>query len=129
MAFSRGLLALVGVIFVGFGVWGLIDPVAVCAMTGVQLPTPAALADGRAVYGGLTAGMGAFFVMAAVRASLLPAGLWSALIMVGGAGLGRALGAVVDGAGTAVVPPMLAELLIATLALIALVRLRRIQAG
>jgi hypothetical protein len=123
MAFSRGLLALVGVLFIGFGGWGLIDPVAVAAMTGVKLPTPVALADGRAIYGGLTLGMGVFFLFAATRADLVRAGLWSTLLMVGGAGAGRAVGGVVDGAGAGVLPPLFFEALIAAFALIALVLL------
>jgi hypothetical protein len=123
MVFSRGFLALVGIVFVAFGVWGLIDPVAVCALSDVKLPTATALADGRAVYGGLTLGMGVFFLLAAARANLVRAGLWSAVLMVGGAGMGRVLGAVMDGAGRAIVPPMVAELLIALLAFIALWRI------
>jgi hypothetical protein len=88
-----------------------------------QLPSPAALADGRAVYGGLTLGLGAFFLLAAQRPSMTRAGLWAAFLSIGAAGVGRGLGVVLDGAGGPAVYPTLAfEFGLSALTAFALVR-------
>jgi len=121
--FPRWILLGIGVIFVPFGMWALAQPVAVAGMTEVQLPTPAALADGRAVYGGLTLGLGAFFLLAALRRSMVRAGLWAAFLSIGAAGFGRALGVVLDGArGPAVFPTLGFEIVLAALTAFALTR-------
>ena len=123
MKFGRVVLAVVAIIFVPFGVWGLIDPVAVAGLTQVQLPTPTALADGRAVYGGLTLGLGAFFALCAVRQELVRPGLWAVLLTVAGPFLGRLAGVVADGAGTAeTYRTLISEFAIAALAVVSLAR-------
>jgi hypothetical protein len=124
--FSQILLLAIGVIFVPFGIWALAQPTAVAGMTEVELPSPAALADGRAVYGGLTLGLGVFFLLAARSTQLTRAGLWVALLSLGGAATGRLLGVVLDGAsGRSVIPPLAFELLWSVLAATALTRQRQ----
>jgi Domain of unknown function (DUF4345) len=122
----RGLLLLLGVVFVPFGVWGIVHPVAATALTDVQLPTATALADGRAIYGGVTLGLGAFFLLAAAMPSMARAGLWVAFLTLGGAGSARALGVVLDGAGGPIIYPTLAfELGLAALSALTLIRSTR----
>jgi hypothetical protein len=121
--FGRVVLAAVAIIFIPFGVWALVDPVAVAGLTQVQLPTPTALADGRAVYGGLTLGLGAFFGLCASRRELVRPGLWAILLTVAGAFLGRLTGVIADGAGTAeTYRPLFWEFVFAALAAVSLAR-------
>jgi hypothetical protein len=69
MLYSRIILALIGALYVFFGVWALASPADITGMTEVQLTTPTAITDGRAVYGGLTLGLG--LVLVAGGAKLL----------------------------------------------------------
>src|SRR5262245_46631929 len=126
MKLSRVFLLLVGAVFVAFGIWGLFDPIGVTAMSEVTLGTPAARADGWAVYGGLTTGLGIFLMLAGSRPSLVEAGLWVIALSVGAAAMGRALGVVLHSArGAAVFPTLVFELLLTSLAITALIRERR----
>jgi hypothetical protein len=121
--FGHLLSVVVAAIFIPFGAWALLDPVAVAGLTQVQLPTPAALADGRAVYGGLTLGLGAFFALCAVRQELVRPGLWAVLLTVAGPFLGRLAGVVGDGAGRAeTYRTLTSEFAIAALAAVSLAR-------
>jgi hypothetical protein len=120
---GRLVLGLVAVIFIPFGVWALADPVAVARFTQVELPTPTALADGRAVYGGLTLGLGIFFVLCANRPEFIRAGLWAVLLTLAGPLSGRVIGVIVDGAGTVeTYRTLVAEFALASMAAISLVR-------
>jgi hypothetical protein len=128
MNIGRILLIFVGATFLAFGVWGLVDPSRVTAITEVTLGTPAALADGRAVYGGLTAGLGIFLLKAASRPQWLEAGLWVCALSLGVPALGRILGIVMDGAsGSGVYRPLPFELLFSILAILAILRLPKSQ--
>jgi hypothetical protein len=121
--FGRAVLAVVAIIFIPFGVWALWDPGAVAGLTQVQLPTPTAIADGRAVYGGLTLGLGVFFALCAMRPELVQPGLWAVLLTVAGPFLGRLAGVIADGAGTAETYRTLVwEFAIAALAAVSLAR-------
>ena len=126
MKFERAVLGIVGVLFIPLGLWAFVNPVAVAAMTEVSLPTPTALADARAVYGGLTLGLGIYFVVCALRPEHVRSGLWALLLTIGGAFLGRLAGVAADGAGNPETLRTLGlELGIAALAAVALVRVRQ----
>lgn len=123
MTLGRAVLAIVAVIFIPFGVWAILDPVAVAGLTQVQLPTPTAIADGRAIYGGLTLGLALFAALCAFRPEFTRPGLWAVLLTVAGAFLGRLGGVIVDGAGTAdTYRTLVFELVIVALAAVALAR-------
>src|SRR5262245_15795455 len=114
---GRVMLGVVAVIFIPFGVWALVDPVTVAGWTQVGLPTPTALADGRAVYGGLTLGLGVFFALCARRPEFVQAGLWAVVLTLAGPMSGRLIGVAVDGAGTAeTYRTLVSELVLASLA-------------
>jgi hypothetical protein len=100
LAFARTVLGVAALAFAAFGLWALFDPVAVAGQAQVQLPTPTALADGRAVYGGVTLGLGLFFALCAAQPALVRSGLWALLASMGGPFLGRLIGVIVDGART-----------------------------
>jgi hypothetical protein len=100
MSLGRTVLGVVAIIFLSFGAWALLSPAAVAGLTQVVLTTPTALADGRAVYGGLTLGLALYFALCAMRRELVRAGLWAVLLTVGCAFLGRLAGVVADGADT-----------------------------
>ncbi len=125
MIFSRVVLGLVGALYVGFGVWGLWAPAAVTAMTEIQLTTPTAVTDGRAVYGGLTAGLGVLFLLAAVRRADVWTGLVALFLTLVFPVAARLLGIALDGGGTpATFKVMQGELLFLALSGVALVRER-----
>jgi Domain of unknown function (DUF4345) len=121
--FARAVLGIAAVVFIPFGVWAFLDPVAIAGLTQVQLPTATALADGRAVYGGLTLGLGVFFALCAAHPAFVRPGLWALLLTVGGAFLGRLAGVIADGAGTTeTYRTLIAEFTVAALAAVSLAR-------
>lgn len=93
---SRFVLAIVGGIFTAFGLWALLAPVHFTGLTEVQLPTPTAVTDARAVFGGLELGLGSFLLWSASSAARVQPGLLALLLGVGGLLTGRVLGLVVD---------------------------------
>lgn len=106
--FARIFLAINALAFIALGARGIWDPVAHLALVEYQLPTPTALAEARAMYGGahLTLGL-LFFAGVFSRAWLKPALLVLA-VLVGGLALGRMTGVVVDGASSAIILQFLA---------------------
>lgn len=63
MDLGRISVALSAVIFGGFGLAFLFWPVQTAAFVNIQLPTPAAIIDFRAVHGGLEVGLAVFFAV------------------------------------------------------------------
>ena len=123
MTLPRVVLWFSAVLFLPFGLWGLVDPVQVTGLTQVQLPTPTALADGRAMYGGMVLGLGLVFAFCASRPSMLRAGLWALLLTIGCVFLGRLAGVLIDGAsGTPTLPTLALEFALSALAGFALWR-------
>ena len=96
MKASKGVLWVVGIILVAYAIGVLANPVQMIGGTGVQLPTPSAIADGRATYGGLILGLGAFFIFSALNNARVRGGLWAEVFTLGGFALGRALAVLID---------------------------------
>jgi hypothetical protein len=121
MTLARVVLKLVGFLFVALGVWGLLSPVQFASMAEVQLATPTAITDGRAVYGGLELGIGTFLLLCANRQELVRSGLLAVLLIVGGLFVGRAMGLLLDASGSTVTYQALGiEFLCTALAVLAL---------
>jgi len=120
---AEAVLWFAGLVYIPFGLWALAAPGSVAGLTEVALPTPTALADGRAVYGGLTLGLGIFFIFCAVRPETVRAGLLAMFFTLVGPALGRSIGIVADGAGSdATFRTLTFELTFMALALVALWR-------
>ncbi len=58
LAFHKGLVALVSILFIGLGIWLMLDPLAVESLYPMQLEQPMAVSEVRAVFGGLMGGIG-----------------------------------------------------------------------
>lgn len=116
-----------GVILVAHGVEVLVNPVQMIGGTGVQLPTATAVADGRATYGGLILGLGAFFIFSALNNARVRTGLWAEVFTMGGFGVGRTLAVLVDNrAGTSLLLILITfKTVLALLGVIGLWRLPR----
>ena len=118
MSFAQIFLLVNATIAVAFGGAYLLFPVSMAALTELDLPTPTAVMDVRAFYGGQLIGLGVLALVFAARPPLVPYGLLVLAASLGGTGIGRLVGALV--AGT--FPPLmvgafLAEIVVAALAL------------
>ncbi|MGH0035803.1 MAG: DUF4345 domain-containing protein [Myxococcota bacterium] len=92
----RAVVALSGGVFGGIGLFFLLYPSWV-TLVDLELPTPAAASDVRALFGGLELGVGVFLVWAAFWPGWLRAGLLAQLLAFGGLVLGRVLSFALDG--------------------------------
>ena len=101
MAWNRDriLIVLSALIFVFFGVWLFTIPTALEAI-GIKLTTPEAFIDVRATYGGLELGLATFLLIAQGRKQWHRAAMLLSALCVGGFGVGRILGILIEGQGT-----------------------------
>lgn len=99
MSFERLLLAVLAAFVLLAGVGCLVAP-ALFAQQAEFQTAPSALAEIRAFYGGLQLGIGFFLVLCLRTPSRTSLGLLLVGLAVGGAGLGRLFGILLDGAPT-----------------------------
>lgn len=91
------VLRLTAIVFLSFGLWGLLSPLSLLGTVGVELPVPSAVAEMRGFYGGLEIGIALFLLYSsraaryAETAALMPALGLSGLV------IGRLVGVLVDG--------------------------------
>lgn len=97
MKFSKFALWWAGLAFFGFGWAYLICPEFMVELSGMQVPTPVAVTDARAMYGGYQIGFGAFLLYCALRAQWIWPGLIATFWAFGGIVICRVLGFVLDG--------------------------------
>jgi hypothetical protein len=96
---TRALTGLAGIVFLGFGIMGLINPLWLMDLVGYSTAaaTPLVLGEVRAIYGGIFTVLGLFTLIAAAN----PGGNRGALLLVGllwlGICGGRIAGAYLDG--------------------------------
>ena len=95
---GRIVLIVMGILWVLFGVLGLISPAVVGGGLGIELPTADAVTDVRAIYGGLQIGIGLYFFYCSRSAELIRPGLIALALIAAGFGVGRSFGILVDGA-------------------------------
>jgi hypothetical protein len=94
--FTRVILVLNVLLFLGFGLAFLVGPVRMTQTPGVQLPSPTAISDVRAIYGGMELGFAAFLAYCVYRRET-STGLLAATLVLAGTAFGRAVGLIVDG--------------------------------
>lgn len=95
--FSKWLVVLAGLGFLGYGIAFLIAPAATLMGAGLQLTGPGAVVELRAFYGGLELGLGLWLLIAGFRDRLPRPGLWLTLASNGGIGCSRLLGLALGG--------------------------------
>lgn len=98
--FSKCLVVLAGLGFLGYGVAFLIAPEATLAGAGMQLTGSGSGVELRAFYGGLELGLGLWLIFAGLNDKLLRPGLWLTMASNGGIGCSRLLGLALGGAWT-----------------------------
>lgn len=92
------VLGILGFGFLCFGVGFAVVPEGMGAFVGLEMPTPTATADVRAIYGGLEIGLGVFLIACARRPEWLRPGLLAAGYAFGFIAAARLGGIMRDGA-------------------------------
>ena len=100
MSFERVLLAFLAAFVLLAGVACLVAPASVVRQAGLSA-TPSGATEIRAFYGGLQVGVGCFLLWCMRERRLIFAGLLLEAFAVGGVGIARVLGMLVDHAPTA----------------------------
>ena len=85
------------VVYLAYGVGFMLAPQKLAALLDITLGSPTALADFRAMYGGLGLGCAAFFAMAMKNVSMRHSGLVLAVFGAAGLMIGRLFTMAVDG--------------------------------
>ncbi|NNE42713.1 MAG: DUF4345 family protein [Gemmatimonadetes bacterium] len=80
----KAFLAVNAVMYTVFALWCTLQPRQTAEFLGLSLPGPPALSEFTAVYGGLEAGMAAFFALGLLKPSLRKAVLVFALCLYAG---------------------------------------------
>ncbi len=83
-------------VYVGVGLWCLVDPVGAMEPVGVTLDAAGEI-EIRAMYGGLHLGMAGFLAWTVWRPDLTRTGLLAATLTLGGLGLARTAALLADG--------------------------------
>lgn len=97
MTFPRISLALTGIVFFGFGLAFLIDPVYMGDMVDLGVKGQRKAIEIRAMYGGLEIGLGMFFLVATLRIRWIRAALGAQVATFAGLALARLVGMVISG--------------------------------
>lgn len=84
-------------VFIGFGLWGLLDPSGMVTNLGLEISDPSGATAIRAMYGGFLIGLGLFVLYCAQDKGRRRTGLVTLLIVVSTILTTRIVGAVVDG--------------------------------
>ncbi|MDQ3712128.1 MAG: DUF4345 domain-containing protein [Acidobacteriota bacterium] len=128
MSIGRFSVTLSAIVFGGFGVAFLFFPLFMASIVSIELPTPSAVIDFRATYGGLEIGLAGFFTICALRDSWLRLGLVAQTVSLGGFAFGRIIGLILDGTPQPIIYYLLvAECAGCVLGLYALVKERHIN--
>lgn len=94
--FPKVVLYLGVLAFGGFGLWLFADPAGIASMGLPIDPGSLWRVEVRAFFGGLEVGLAAFLFMCARRPAWAPAGLAALALLLGGTGVGRAMGLLLD---------------------------------
>lgn len=94
---ERGAVLLTSIIFAFVGLWALIDPAGMVSVVDLHPRSPDALADVRAMYGGLELAIATLLLYHAAEPERVPNGLALGALFVAGIGGGRLLGQLISG--------------------------------
>lgn len=100
MIIARWFLFATAAVFVGFGIWGLVSPVAMVTEFGIELENPDAKTMIRASYGGFLIGEGALFGWCAMAAKRWRFGLTAIVLLTTPILLSRLFGMAFDGSAS-----------------------------
>ena len=126
MSLDRIVLALSAAFVLFSGVACILAPTSLAQQAGLSV-TPSSLTEIRAFYGGLQVGIGCFLMWCIRGRETTFAGLLLVAVAVGGAGMARALGMLVDRAPTAFhITNLVIEAITVAVVAIALSRHRRL---
>ena len=93
---GRIIVVLVAVVFIGLGAWAVADVRGMVGLVGVVPGGPGSELELRAMYGGLEIGIGAFLLWCVANKTTVRIGLMCVAATVGGLGLTRLAGIVMD---------------------------------
>ena len=94
---ERGAILLTSIIFAFVGLWALIDPAGMVSVVDLHPRSPDALADVRAMYGGLELAIATLLLYHAAEPERVPTGFGLGSLFVAGIGGGRLIGVVLSG--------------------------------
>jgi hypothetical protein len=95
---AREFLWATAVVFIAFGLWGLLSPAAMVRNFGITLTSPDAATMIRASYGGFLIGEGLLFAWCALVPERIRFGLMAVVLTTTPILLSRLLGMAIDGA-------------------------------
>ena len=123
MSLAQYYIAINGIIAITGGAAFLLFPIPMAALAELELPSASAVIDVRASYGGQLIGLGVFALAVSRRRELVVVGLLFIAAGLGGTGLGRLAGAIIEGTLPALmIPLLLFELGVPTFALVLAMR-------
>ena len=128
MSIGRFSIILSAIVFGSFGIAFLLFPLFMASIVGIELPTPSALIDFRATYGGFEIGLAVFFAVCAFREEWIRPALVAQAVSLGGFAFGRIIGLMLDGTPQTIIYYLLiAELAGCGIGLFALMKEKRVK--
>ncbi|MDB5495795.1 MAG: hypothetical protein JWP86_3132 [Phenylobacterium sp.] len=94
--FARLFIAATGLVFLAFGIWGLVSPAEMMSRFGVATLNPEGKTAIRAMYGGFLIGSGLLFLFCAVDVRRTQFGLQAMLLVTGSILGARIIGMALD---------------------------------
>ncbi|NNE99008.1 MAG: DUF4345 domain-containing protein [Pyrinomonadaceae bacterium] len=108
MLIAKTSVTLTAIVYLAIGIIFLADPVYWASSIDISLPTPTAVTDLRATYGGCMLAIGVFLLFCLKNSAFLKAGLTFQVISFAGFGLSRLAGILLDGQPRAIMYYLLA---------------------
>ncbi len=121
MLFSKLLLLITGIVFLGYGLLCAIAPAYPAEFIGYHLDFGGTTVEVVAMYGGLQIGLGITYIVAAAKSDFTVQGLKLLLIILGSVAIGRFFGLIVHGVDGYNIAALFYELTTIGLAISALV--------
>jgi len=97
---TRIFLALVGLMFIAFGLWSLMDPLGMTSSLGVEVGGPNGAFEMAGIYGGVSLGAAALSLAGAGLSTMTRPALWFLVTYMGGYCFARAVAWLLHGAPT-----------------------------